>query len=96
MSLGGGVLILFAKVQSVFFSATAHRANETLEEKARWELQKNCVVFLNKSQKQHPIKQKIYGYLPTISQELQDMLGIAGEVRKNLEITFFYGHTGVI
>ena len=43
-------------------------------------------VVLNKSGKQHPIKEQLWEHLPPISQTIkirQDMLGIASKVRMN-------------
>ena len=45
-------------------------------------------AVLNKSLKQHPTKQQLYGHLPPISQTLH--VGQAGEVKMNLFVTVSY------
>ena len=42
------------------------------EEKARWEIDKDTALFFNKSCKQHPIKQQLYGHLSSISLTIQE------------------------
>ena len=59
--------------------------NEMLEEEVRWELHKDVTGCFEKSWKQHPTKQQLYGHLPPISQTIpdkQNMLGTAREVRQ--------------
>ena len=37
----------------------------------------------NKFSLQHPLKQRLYDHLPSITQTIQDMLGTAVDVRTN-------------
>ena len=46
-------------------------ATKTHSEKARWKLQKNTTRYFDKSLKQNPTKQQLYGHLPPISQTTQ-------------------------
>ena len=68
---------------------------ETLTKRIDKKLDGNCIrmmqVVMNKSWKQHPTKQQLYGHLPPISKPSKSneekMLDTAGEVRLNSEVT---------
>ena len=80
-----------------------HGSTKCIEKK----LDSNCTrmlsVILNKSWKQHPSKQQLYGYLPPISKTIQIKQtrhcallakSTAGGVRTNSEVTFSNRHAG--
>ena len=45
-------------------------ANKTYREKARRQLHKITATILNKSWRQHPSKQQLYGHLPPITKTI--------------------------
>ena len=76
-------------------------SDKTHREKARWELQKMLQTILNKYWTQHPTKQQLYSYLPSISKTIQDEKDIwdtTGGLRTNSWMTFFHEtlHMGLL
>ena len=61
----------FFQAVSVFVWMHQLESSETHGEKARGKLHENSPNCLNKSWKQHPIKQQLCGYLPSISKTIR-------------------------
>ena len=80
-----------AVVSILLYGCTTWMLTKRMEKKLDGNYTRMLRAILNKSWRQHPTKQQLYGHLPPITKTIQDMQDTAGEVGTKSQGTYSCG-----